>query len=149
MSTIYWIALGIVLFSLFVLGVAAMLGMKRMKQTMSNIQQLQVEGDTKITYYTSELELVSQKTQGLSNRANTFVAEIQSKADVFEQLSDSSSELSETLSLLNNNKNRLITDVVKTSGKEAKRKAPEFLQLMKKTFKKTIHKQKERYSESF
>ena len=36
--------------------------------------------------------------------------------------------------------------MIKTSGKEAKEKGPELLRLMKKTIKKTVRKQKERYT---
>lgn len=145
MSIEYWIALGVSILSLIILGIGIVIAIKRIKHTLNNMRNLQAEGNRKVTHYSSEVDFISQRVEKLNTKANTSMGNAKEKAQVFDTLSTNSSELSETVQIINENKKRLAKDVLKTSGKEAKEKGPELLKLMKKTIKKTVRKQKERY----
>ena len=146
MSIEYWIAIGVSIFALIILGIGTAIAIKRIKHTLNNMRNLQAEGDRKVAHYSSEVDLISERVENLSNRANKSIVNAKEKAQVFDYLSTNSSELSETVQIINDNKNKIAKDVIKTSGKEAKEKGPELLRLMKKTIKKTVRKQKERYT---
>lgn len=146
MSIEYWIAIGISVLSLIVLGVGAAMFMKTIKHTRNNAQEFQAEAQRELNRYSSEATHITERITTLSDRATGIAEQAQAKTAVFTDLSESSSELGQTLTMISENRNDLAKDALKASGKQVKEKGPQLLKLFGTTMKKTVRKQKERYT---
>ena len=145
MTLEYWIAVGIAVLALIILVAGSLIALKRIKNTLNNLQDFQVKTQQEMERYNSEADLINERVQKLNGRVTTLSKEAQNRADQFTDLSDRANELGHTLSVLNENKATLAKDVVKESGRQAKKQGPQMMKLLGKTLKKTFQKQKVRY----
>src|SRR5699024_10382847 len=68
MTLEYWIAVGIAVLALIILVAGSLIALKRIKNTLNNLQDFQMKTQQEMERYNSEADLINERVQKLNGR---------------------------------------------------------------------------------
>lgn len=146
MSTGYIIALSILVISLVVLVVVGAIASKKVSPTLNNFNKLKEDVENTVNRYSKDGERLQNKVQVIQERVNLVKINTNQKFSNIEDLQVEINSLSDSLQFLKEHGAQLSKDDSGDLVQTIKEDGPKYLNILQGTVKRTLNKQKARYS---
>ena len=140
------IIISIIGFSILLLIVVGVLSYRQMKPTLKNLNQLEATFEQKKQFYKRESQYLNDEIEKLTIDANALKENIDIKSINFQYFSRKQNEFQNSLLYLKNHSGEYSKGIAQNVKREIKEDGPKVLDIFKRAFKKTIRKQKTRYT---
>ena len=139
------ITISIIVFSILLLVIVATISYGQMKPTFKNIEQLKATIEQKKQFYNRESQYLTKKANKLNGEVHFLQKNLDNKKINIQYFSQTQEKLQDSLLYLKDHLGDYSKGIAKNFTSEIKEDGPKIIKVLKRSFKKTFRKQKERY----
>lgn len=139
------IAISIVVVSILAIVIVGIITYKEIKPTIENINDLNETVTQQTNYYTREGEHLTSRVNDLKERVEFLQEELDEKNVYFQDFLDEKGQFQTSLNYLEAHAGEYTKGIATNVKDELKEDGPKIMETFKRTFKKTVQKQKLRY----
>lgn len=145
MSTGIFIIISIIGLSLLVLIITGIVSYKKMKPTIANFKDLKIDIQQKVQFYNRESQHLNTHIQELNQEAINLQQEVEVKSIHVQDFMNRKGEFQSSLNYLQDHIGEYSKGIAMNVKDEVQEEGPKMLKVFKRTFKKTVQKQRQRF----
>lgn len=146
MATGHWIALGIVIVALIALVVGVIYVIGKVQTPLEKIQDLQADVNDRAQFYQGEVEVLKSKVEDQNRQVQAITDQVSIEKEKFDHLTKESKQLANQVQYIRDMRGEVMQAAIDQGIDYVQHDLPRHWKKLKWITKKTIDKQKQRYS---
>ncbi len=143
----YWIALAILIIAVLAVIIGIFIAMNKASEPIDRLKRLQEDVKHTSEFYENEIQYLSDTLDGQVKEARILADQSQMEVEKFNRLQEESQKLAAQLSYIGSMRDQVLQTALEEGKVYVQREVPRQFNKWKLVSKKTLEKQKQRYSQ--